>query len=929
MNLFKKPKYLLMILLASFTFVTFVPQFAEAQAAHVPLAPNQDPIQQAEQRTAAAGGKVDLSDVGDWLAKQLGTIVYFFTIKLPSIILLLEIKMFNTVGTYNNFTGQDQVKQAWVTVRDLANMFFILILLLMSFGTILQVQGFGYRQLLSKLLLMAILINFSKSIVALLIDFSQIITLTFLAPVLENLAGNYVVALGLQKIMNLPSGVTGTYTGVSYLMAMILGGIMMIITTVIMGVILIMFVMRIISFWILIILAPMAFLARAFPKTSTYYGQWEGELSKNLTTGPALAFFMWLAFSIVGQGSIASSFPENNTAPDGTKYVNETKTYDTVVSEVADTANMLNFVIAITLLMAGLKFAASSGVAGASVAGKASGSLQKWGSRIGRGATIGAAAGAAGFVAGGAARLAWQGTSGEGGAKGIIGQTRGFAGRGLAVTGEALGIGAMQRAGLGLKNKEDARREKKKAYFAKRLEGMSLDERQAYLDTYKQDKIGKHLLGAREAAGLSQKNKLDRGIEMAGIDPRDMSDADRIKYYGTADLSKIDQSKVNDRMAARAQEMAADFERSGDKASLDKLKTRSAAVSTTDSVRQLIDEKDVTALARVNFAGASNEIIDLVLSQEAKALGEMVDKMDEKKRDVFMQVIQARKTSATGLSGAIDNDKTQAGKAFVLQSRFANDRTGMSEKAAVAATAATATAAAIPAQAAITNSVTREYEELKALDPARAIIARDNVERASTGAQMARISRDETTGHISLYDDVTGVTDDTKFNEVVRSSTTSRAPAARPRGTPLGTAPISRSAQLAANRVEHGNIESALANSTTRKHVTEDQIHAHIGPQVAGLPTANDEINEREKFAREHLGKAKEYFGGRDRTGTPISPADQLVNFGNFVQDLNLKELQALNSKDLAALLPTVPPTPGAPIYLTPEKVAFIRANVL
>ncbi|MFA6252975.1 MAG: hypothetical protein WCV69_01755 [Patescibacteria group bacterium] len=621
MNLFKKPKYLLMILLASFTFVTFVPQFAEAQADATNVAGNL--VQ------GFINNKIT-ADTGDWLAKQLGTIVYLFTIKLPSVILLLEIKMFNTVGTYNNFTGQDQVKQAWVTVRDLANMFFILILLLMAFGTILQVQGFGYRQLLSKLLLMAILINFSKSIVALLIDFSQVITLTFLAPVLENLAGNYVVALGLQKIMNLPSGVTGTYTGVSYLMAMILGGIMMIITTVIMGVILIMFVMRIISFWILIILAPMAFLARAFPKTSSYYGQWETELSKNLTTGPALAFFMWLAFSIVGQGSIASSFPENTTAPDGTKYVNETKTYDTVVSEVADTANMLNFVIAITLLMAGLKFAASSGAAGASVAGKASNSLQKWGSRIGRGATIGAA----GFAVGGATRLAWQGTSGEGGAKGFVGQAGGFTGKGLAVMGGALGIGAMQRTGLALQAKESSRRQRKQTKYDKRFEGMSDEQIKEYNETVAK---GVGFMGKREAkANLA---KLDLEGKKA-IDPK------------------------------RAEDMAKDFEAAGDYKSLERLRARSMAVATPESFEKQITANGVAAtLSKMNPQGMSLAQTQRLLSEDFKAVTSGAESMTKEMRDYFMDELDKHVRSGK-LVGTIDDDKSDFGKAMLLLGKF-------------------------------------------------------------------------------------------------------------------------------------------------------------------------------------------------------------------------------------------------------------------
>lgn len=908
MKLFKKPKYLLMIVLASLTFVTFVPQFSTAEDGGY----SSDNAAKVEAENKDFGSKAEADDGPNWLAEKLGLIVYYLAIKFPSVIIRKEIELFGMVGPYNGFTTQPQIVKAWTTVRDLANMFFILVLLIMSFGTILNLQGYGYRQLLSKLLLMAILINFSKSFVAILIDFSQIVTLTFLAPVLASLGANVIVAMGLQNIMNIDSAApkAGGEGGkgpssLSYLVAMILGGIMMIVTMVVLGVILIMFVMRVIGLWIIVILAPLAFLARTFPLMSKYYGQWESELSKNLTLGPGLAFFMWLAFSIVGSGTISSDFKQGgNTAATNTIVGNDAVNFDIQVSKAADTGNMLNFIIAISLLMAGLKFASASGVAGASLAGKASTNLQKTGSRLARGATIGAAAGAG--------MLAWKGTSGEGGLKGGLGQVSGNVGKSMVTYGDKMGIGALQRGGMNLTNKEDKRRQRKKDYFAKRLEGMSPDEKEKYLATYGQGILGQHELGAREAAGLSQKNKLDRGIEMAGIDPRDMSDADRKTHYGTEKLEEIDQSIVNERMAARAKEMAADFERSGDKASLEKLQSRHASVATTDSVRQIIDEKDVSALARMNFAEASDEIIDLVLSQESKALGEMVDKMDEKKRDAFMQVIQARK-AGVGYTGSIDNDKTQAGKAFVLQTRFANERTGMSDKAAVTASAG------VPAQAAITNSVTRQYEELKARDSAKAAIARDNVERASTGAQMARISRHEASGHVSLYDDVTGITDDTKFNEVARSATTSRAPAATPRGAPAGTAPISRAAQLAANRVEHGNIESAMANSTTRRHVTEDQVHAHISPEVRTLTSASDEFKKREQFAKEHLGKAREYFGGEDYTGTTRSVADIDRDFKTFVEALNIKELPQLNSKDLKAILPS----------LHPDKQKFIKENVL
>ncbi len=611
MSLFKKPKYFLMILLIS---LSFVPQLGYAGVGEA------------------------ASATGSWLAEQLGLIIYYVAIKFPSLILLQEIKMFDLVGPYNGFTTQTQVVAAWTTVRDLANMFFILILLIMSFATILGLQGYGYKQLLSKLLLMAILINFSKSFVAILIDFSQIVTLTFLAPVLTSLGANVIVAMGLQDIMNIDTGRANvpegeSYSAISYLMAMILGGIMMIITTVIMGVMLIMFVMRIIGLWIIVILAPLAFLARTFPLMSKYYGQWEGELSKNLTLGPGLAFFMWLAFSIVGNGTVSSEFKPVNPEGGGERFVDDKESFSTAVSKVADTSHMLNFVIAISLLMAGLKFASASGVAGASMAGKASANLQKTGSRIARGATIGAAAGAG--------MLAWKGSSGDGGIKGGISNVSAIAGKGMVNVGNVLGPvgGGLKRAGLTAQAKDNRRLQRKQTGYNKRFEGMDDMQRLEYNKS-----VGKLTLGRREAQANVWQDEL-----------------------------KTTRGPITKK---KAEEMQKAFKASGDIASLEKLGTRSAVVhgkgeqSKKSFERMLALNPD--ALSNFNITDASQEVMTSIASLAEETLIKGFEGMSKAMRDENMKAINATfdPSSTVKLTGSIDDGNTEIGKARLLQAKY-------------------------------------------------------------------------------------------------------------------------------------------------------------------------------------------------------------------------------------------------------------------
>ncbi len=837
MNLFKKPKYLLMILLASFTFVTFVPQFTLAQSA----AETRVQVNQATGNTGdgvpGIGAAADATR--DWLADKLGLIVWWFTIRLPSIVLLKEIQLFTRVGTYNNFTTQPQVQDAWGTIRDLANMFFILILLLMAFGTILQVQGYGYRQMLSKLLLMAILVNFSKSIVALLIDFSQIVTLTFLAPVIYSLSGNIVVSLGLQNIMKLRESKqlnndvsTDQYTSTSYLMAMILGGIMMIITTVIFGVILIMFVMRVIGLWIMVILSPLAFLARAFPKMNYLYNQWEGELSKNLTLGPALAFFMWLAFSIVGQGNISTQF----NSPDGVNSETYGSEYDpdqsftTNVSQAVTQSNMLNFVIAISLLMAGLKFAADSKVAGASVARGASNNLQRWGSRIGRGATIGAAAGAG--------ALALRGTSGEGGLRGVAGQARGLAGQTTSRVGAALHVGGMERFGMRQVAQENARRQRKERYVARGAEGMTPEQAEQYYRSYGNVPF---MPGSREGQNLLHKTRLRRGLATADIDPATMTEAQRLQVYNKRNAEDISQEEVNQMKAQRYREMEQSFTRSGDNESLQTLRRRSGLAHNAESIREQISEQGHKSLSSIDFSGIVQHdvgALQSLLELSEKELTEVLDAMNDQRRDSLMRELEEYKHQLVGQNGANFGDRNSAlGKVQLLQGKFANNRTGMVDRVATTDRNGNAIGAA-------THSVVADYQALRngtmAINNAAGAplaAADQNVQaerfmtsylQSATGGQMARINRDEAHGNTRFYDDVTGRASDTQFTEILRApATVHAAPAPYVPGGPN----VSRREMIARNRTLNGNVESVLNNSQTMHFVSDADVLSYIATQ--------------------------------------------------------------------------------------------------
>src|SRR3989344_5611627 len=94
--------------------------------------------------------------------------VLFFMGKL----VLLITNVVVDVAQYNSFVTAAPVMSGWPLVRDVVNMFFIVVL-----------------------------VNFSKQLIGLLIDFSQILMLTFVNGFKAAAAGNFVKALKLDKMM--------------------------------------------------------------------------------------------------------------------------------------------------------------------------------------------------------------------------------------------------------------------------------------------------------------------------------------------------------------------------------------------------------------------------------------------------------------------------------------------------------------------------------------------------------------------------------------------------------------------------------------------------------------------------------------------------------------------------------------------------------
>ena len=346
------------------------------------------------------------ASIGDKAGEVVGSIIYVFIWAL-GLVLILVMKALILIASYQNFITSGAVQEGWTVVRDLSNMFFVVILLVIAFSTILHLENYSYKKWLPKLVLMAVLINFSKTICGLLIDVAQIIMLTFVNAFKDVAGGNLIEMLGIREIVTLAEGsaevgfwqIVGAY---------VLGLIYMIIALVVITTMMMMLVMRLVMIWIYVVLSPLAYLLAAFPGGAQYASKWWSEFIKNLVVGPVIAFFIWLSFAALQTGNYddvgkvgTADIGSEQTAFTGTIAKVDGASTPSMGTKASTPGVLIKFVIGIGMLIGGLKIAQDIGGAAGSVAGKGMGKLaamgaataafgKKWGGKVATGDNLAA-----------------------------------------------------------------------------------------------------------------------------------------------------------------------------------------------------------------------------------------------------------------------------------------------------------------------------------------------------------------------------------------------------------------------------------------------------------------------------------------------------------------------------------------------------------
>ena len=331
----------------------------------------------------------------------IGYIVFVWPLsQVASLLLyLLEIVAHYGVGEFTKVSG---VVLGWTVVRDLSNLFFIVVLLVIAFSTALRIKSYNYQTLLPRLVIAALLINFSKTIAGLFIDFSQVIMDTFMTAIEGKIGGGiFINALGLQKILIFQpkapdSWFTNGLANMRVLTTMIMGAILLALFCTVLLMYIVTLIFRVVMLWVLVVLSPLAYISWTFPKSQKYWSQWWSEFGSWITVGPVTAFFLWLSLTIftldAGPSTGGMTSLLYRDLPEGG--------FGAGISAIGNPEAISNFIIALALLIAGQKFIQNLNT----IAGSA---FQKWAGR--------AAAFGAGFVVGKVGLAGWNAANTLGG----------------------------------------------------------------------------------------------------------------------------------------------------------------------------------------------------------------------------------------------------------------------------------------------------------------------------------------------------------------------------------------------------------------------------------------------------------------------------------------------------------------------------------
>jgi hypothetical protein len=215
-----------------------------------------------------------------------------------------ELLLYITSGkavpySYTNPDTNELLKIGLDITRPFANVIIVIFLVVIALSIALRVEGYGTKKTFFKLILVALLVNFTTVFMGLIVDASNIIVNYFLQAM--GAGWNGVVEKAVETVKSLlPSNRSWTsYFNIGNQIELIGKVLSLTVGNVILMLILglwsLVFILRYVAIWFLVILSPLAFVFSILPATNGLWKQWYDNFIAWVLVGVNASFFLYIA----------------------------------------------------------------------------------------------------------------------------------------------------------------------------------------------------------------------------------------------------------------------------------------------------------------------------------------------------------------------------------------------------------------------------------------------------------------------------------------------------------------------------------------------------------------------------------------------------------------------------------------------------------
>lgn len=277
------------------------------------------------------------------------------------------IDMAKNIGDPEGVGGS--ISAAWRTLRDIANMLFIFVLLFVAFKAMFQLNFNNVGKSVTNIIIVALLINFSLFFSKVVIDASNIVSVGFYNSIITantrsvgtgeestGTAGTQTISTGYMKLLGLQSWYSPniliapkSMTTQKLLIVGVFSSVFMLITAIVLLISAIMFVARFIILVFLMILSPLALIAIIIPEQGGKFEQWKKALIDQAFFAPIFFALTWVVFKVASTPGFLGQLGASSVAGANAAYI------DLITK--APTSSMglvLNYVLVIGFAIAAL-----------------------------------------------------------------------------------------------------------------------------------------------------------------------------------------------------------------------------------------------------------------------------------------------------------------------------------------------------------------------------------------------------------------------------------------------------------------------------------------------------------------------------------------------------------------------------------------------